>query len=196
MDMAVDISNVFIETEHLILRGWESSDLEDFFEYASVAGVGELAGWLHHDSKGVSQKILETFITEKNVFAVVFKSTGKVIGSLGLHRSWVNDEEEYSNLKSKEVGYVLSKDYWGNGLIPEAVTAVISFCFDNYALDAITCGHFSNNNQSKRVIEKCGFEFVSRGTYYSKQMQKEFEVMRYILLSPRKQRAELSPTSI
>lgn len=46
---------------------------------------------------------------------VIYKENNKVIGSLGLHKSWANDESQYAHLKIKEVGYVLSKAYWGKG---------------------------------------------------------------------------------
>ena len=183
MDVPIDISHVTIETERLLLRAWQETDVDDLFEYASEPGVGEMAGWLHHENKAVSQGILRSFIDEKAVFAVVLKSTNKVIGSLGLHPSWANSDEKYQNLKTKEIGYVLSKLYWGQGLMPEAVAAVIRFCFAHYAMDALTCGHFTSNPQSKRVIEKCGFTLVKRSAFFAKQLQKEFEDMKYILFS-------------
>ena len=100
---------------------------------------------------------------------------------MGLHYSWANEELEYQDLKLKEIGYVLAKDYWGKGIIPEAVKRVIRFCFDEYGLDALTVEHFSTNNQSRRTIEKCGFEFVKNSEYYTKQLQKSFDDMKYIL---------------
>ena len=39
------LNGLTIETERLILRPWKQTDLDDFFEYASVDGVGEMAGW-------------------------------------------------------------------------------------------------------------------------------------------------------
>lgn len=50
MDTIIDITNTIIETKRLILRSWRESDLNDFYEYASVDGVGEMAGWKHHES--------------------------------------------------------------------------------------------------------------------------------------------------
>ena len=181
MDIIIDITKTIIETDRLILRKWQETDIDDFYEYASIEGVGEMAGWKHHESKDISHKILHSFISEKNVFAIVHKANNKVIGSLGLHYSWTNNEAEYSQLKVKEIGYVLSKDYWANGLMPEAVKAVIDFCFTKCDLDALTIGHFSANIQSKRVIEKCGFSFIKKSEYYAKQLQETFEDMKYIL---------------
>lgn len=41
-------------TESIILRAWKQSDLHDFFNYAAVAGVGEMAGWKHHATLSVT----------------------------------------------------------------------------------------------------------------------------------------------
>ena len=48
MNKPIDISNVIIQTERLILRPWKEADLNDFYEYASVDGVGQMAGWVPH----------------------------------------------------------------------------------------------------------------------------------------------------
>ncbi len=45
MNAVIDLKNVCLETERLILREWQETDLADFFEYASVDGVGQMAGW-------------------------------------------------------------------------------------------------------------------------------------------------------
>ena len=45
MNAPIDAADIHIETERLILRPWRESDLQDFYEYASVPGVGEMAGW-------------------------------------------------------------------------------------------------------------------------------------------------------
>ena len=59
MNSPIDISNVVLKTERLVLRPWRLSDLDDFYEYASVDGVGEMAGWPHHKSKDDSLVILK-----------------------------------------------------------------------------------------------------------------------------------------
>ena len=71
MNATFKISGTIIETERLILRPFEQSDLDDFYEYARVDGVGEMAGWKHHENKEKSQSILDLFITEDKTFAIV-----------------------------------------------------------------------------------------------------------------------------
>lgn len=181
MDIFIDISNLTVETDRLLLRAWKKTDLEDFFEYASVEGVGEMAGWQPHESRDVSKEVLQSFITGKNELAIVYKANKKVIGSIGLHQSWANNDSDYSHLKMKNIGYVLSKTYWGKGLMTEAVNAVIKVCFTEFELDALTCGHIPENNRSKRVIEKCGFTYVKQSKYTDAQLNMSFDGMRYIL---------------
>lgn len=177
----MDITNTCLQTQRLMLRPFRQTDLEDLYEYASVEGVGEAAGWRHHGSIEESQRVLSMFIDEKNVFAVTLRQSGKVIGSLGIHTSWTDSHDAYKHLKAKEIGYVLSKDYWGRGLMPEAVACAINFCFEKGGLDAVTCCHFSTNAQSRRVIEKSGFVLKEAGTLYARQLDATIEDLKYIL---------------
>ncbi len=162
MNAAFDVTSVRIETDRLILRPWADGDLNDFFEYASAPGVGEMAGWCHHQDIGESRKILQMFIDQKKTFALELKENHKVIGSLGIEKLDPDPEPEK---QGREIGYVLSKAYWGQGLMPEAVCAVIGYCFEVLHYDFLTCGHFVQNSQSRRVIEKCGFIFIGHSEF-------------------------------
>ena len=51
MNVRIDISNVVLKTNRLILRPWTIEDLDDFYEYAKVDGVGQMAGWYPHKNK-------------------------------------------------------------------------------------------------------------------------------------------------
>ncbi len=159
MNASFELKGLTIETDRLILRPFCESDLDDLYEYASVPGVGEMAGWKHHENKAKSKEILQMFINEDKVFAIVFKEDNKVIGSLGVEKYGLEDKlTEFDGYLGREIGYVLSKDYWGRGIMPEAVKAVIDYLFNDLDLDFLTCGYYDFNNQSKRVQEKCGFK--------------------------------------
>ena len=180
----VDVTNIRIETERLILRPWRESDVEDFYEYASVDGVGQMAGWLPHNDIEESRTILGSFIRDRKTFAIVLKATGKVIGSLGLEER-EGETEVPENSMGREIGYALSKDYWGRGLVPEAVKAVIDYCFNKLGFDWLTCGHFIWNHQSRRVVEKCGFVYV-KDAIHQTRFGTEEPTKLYILYNPNK----------
>lgn len=163
MNAPIDISTVTLTTPRLTLRPWQEEDLEDFYAYARVDGVGQMAGWSPHKSLGESKDILDRFLAGKHTFALEYQ--GRVIGSLGIEEYNETYYPELSNLSGREIGYALSKDHWGRGLMPEAVKAVISYLFDTVKLDFILVGHFDWNRQSARVIEKCGFQYIKSRPY-------------------------------
>ena len=155
MNIKIDISNVILKTNRLILRPFNINDLDDFYEYASVDGVGQMAGWLPHKNKEDSLSILKMFIEHNKTFAIEYN--GKVIGSIGIEEYDEEQLPEFNDKLGREIGYVLSKDFWGLGIMPEAVKEVIRYCFEELKINFLVCGHFTDNAQSKRVQEKCGF---------------------------------------
>ena len=131
MNAQFDITGITLETERLILRPWTYDDLDDFYEYASNPDVGPMAGWEPHKDKQASLEILKRFVEHKKTFAIVYKENMKAIGSLGIEFYELEDKlTEFKDLQGRSIGYVLSKDYWGRGLMPEAVKAVIDFLFN------------------------------------------------------------------
>ena len=76
---------------------------------------------------------------------------------------------------------MLSKAYWGRGLMPEAVRALIVYSFQTLGFDALICCHFPDNQQSRRVIEKCGFRYFRTGRFTAHSLQKTFDDLHYIL---------------
>lgn len=179
MNGRIDITGVVLTTDRLTLRPWRESDLSDFYEYASVDGVGQMAGWSPHRNLEESRRILSHFIEGRHVFALEIH--GKVIGSLGIEKYNEENYPELGAFRGREIGYVLSKDYWGQGLMPEAVGAVIDYLFDVEDLDFILVGHFDRNDRSRRVIEKCGFQFIKTTQYETRYgtVENSVEYIKY-----------------
>jgi len=158
MNKPIDITNVILKTDRLTLRPWQESDLADFYTYACVDGIGQMAGWMPHKDMEESRRILTRFIEGKKTFALEYQ--GKVIGSLGIEEYHENLYPELAPLQGRSIGYVLSKDYWGHGLMPEAVKTVTAWLFEPQNLDFLLVSHFDWNRQSRRVIEKSGFRYI------------------------------------
>ena len=178
MNPDIDITNTILKTKRLTLRPWRIEDLDDFYTYASVDGVGQMAGWTPHKNREESRVILQGFIEEKKTFAL--EHSGMVIGSLGIENYDEKRFAELADLRCREIGYVLAKPFWGNGLMAEAVNAVIPWLFEEVALDVILCGHFISNTQSQRVQEKCGFTHYSYGTFHTHMNTDEADEMNIL----------------
>lgn len=163
MNKQIDLTSVVLTTERLTLRSWRETDLEDLYEYARVEGVGQMAGWMPHKDLEESRRILSMFLEEKHTFALEYQGT--VIGSIGVDEYKEENYPELQSLQGREIGYVLSKAYWGKGLMPEAVRAVMAYLFQTVGLDFLLVGHFDWNAQSRRVVEKCGFRYIKTVPY-------------------------------
>ena len=164
-NIEIDLRGVLLETPHLFLRSFKVSDLDDLYDYASEEGVGEMAGWKHHDKIDVTAEVLTHFISGRSTFALVDKTRNKVIGSLGIesgsaYRNIVRGINSY-----KELGFVLAKPYWGMGLMDEALKEAIEYLFKEVGVEALLVAHFNDNLRSKRVIEKSGFKWFYDGSH-------------------------------
>ena len=186
MNAEFKIGELVIETERLILRSFRERDLDDLYEYASVSGVGEMAGWAHHESKEKSREILDSFIKDDHTFAICLKDSGKVIGSLGVDKYGLEEKlSEFEGYNGRELGCVIGKDYWGKGIVPEALCAVIDYLFNCLSLDFLLAGYYLSNSRSKRVQEKCGFKPYRRLVMETSMGTKEDGILN-LLINPGK----------
>lgn len=148
-----------LETPRLLLRPFRADDAADLYAYASHPGVGPAAGWKPHESVEESLTIIRTVFAQSHVFAVVDKDSGRVIGSAGFVGRKRGDGGNCD-----EIGYALHRDFWGRGIMPEAVAELLRYGFEVRGLDRIWLAHYEENDRSRRVAEKSGFVYMFKET--------------------------------
>lgn len=166
---------MILESGRILLRPFESGDLADLHAYASQPGVGEMAGWKHHEDLAESREMLDAFLAAPNTFALVSQADGRVIGHLAVH-----DDSEDGRADTKELGFVLSRDYQRLGIMTEAVRALLDQLRSMGIRHVYACC-FQDNAPSKGLIEKCGFRFEQEGTYHSKSLDRTFASFEYVI---------------
>ena len=141
-------------TDRLILRKMTPNDAEAVFAYASDPELTRYVIWETHRSIEDSKAFLD-LVTGKYEsggepeWGIVYKGDHRFVGTCGIV-SW----EPYH--ARAELGYALSRDYWGRGLMAEAVRAMISFGFREMNLNRIEARCIAENTASARVMEKAG----------------------------------------
>lgn len=161
-----------IETERLILRKITLDDAEEMYSYASNEEVTKSVTWDTHSSLSDTIEFINSFLPQYDApWGIELKENGKFIGTV--HFVWWQQQHH-----SAEIGYVLSKEYWGKGLITEAARAIISFGFESMDLVRIQARCFLENKGSERVMKKLGmsFEGISRKVMYVKGEHKDLKV--------------------
>lgn len=91
-------------------------------------------------------------------WAVEPRSKNGLIGWSGLQ--FLPETEEV------EVGYLLSKAFWGKGLATEAAQVCVQYGFENFPFESIVAIVHPENIASQRVIEKLGMSFIDRSHYF------------------------------
>ena len=146
-----------LQTERLVLRMFELGDVVDLYAYAQNPAVALMAGWPPHQSIEDSRRVVENFMAHGDVWAIVEKRSGRVIGTMGLHL-----ESKRAVANARMLGYALGEAEWGQGFATEAGNAVLQFAFDGLHCPVVSVYHFPLNNKSKHVIKKLGFKLEGK----------------------------------
>ena len=85
-------------------------------------------------------------------WAIVLKELNQPIGSISV----VNSDDRVDMV---EIGYCIGRNWWGRGIMPEALSAVMVYLFDEVGMQRIEAGHDPDNPASGAVLRKCGLEY-------------------------------------
>lgn len=143
-----------LETARLLLRPLASEDCRDVYAYASDPAVARYVTWDAHRSLADAEAFVETVIKdyqqgEAAPWGLVCKADGRLVGTGGV-MDW---QPQYGRI---ELAYALARPYWGQGLMTEAVRAILEFGFKVLGVNRIQAYCMVENEGSARVMEKCG----------------------------------------
>lgn len=146
-----------LETERLILRRWQDSDLEPF---SAIVGDPEVRRYYpstltKDETKNLISRFESHFEEEGfGLFALELKSTGELIGYTGLNKPTF----QAHFMPCVEIGWQLARHQWGKGYAPEAARKVLENGFVRLNLAEIVSFTTVRNTQSRRVMEKLGMQ--------------------------------------
>ena len=162
-----------LETKRLSLRAPRLEDAKTVAMLANDRRIAENTARIPHPYR-VSDA--EGFIGGANkgdgeaVFLVTLRDE-TVIGACGI----VTAEQP------PELGYWLGVDYWGKGYATEALHAVIDYAFTDLAHELVQAGARVTNPASRRVLEKCGFQWTGVGLYRIRAINSSAPIDRFRL---------------
>ena len=151
MDRRVELT-----TERLNLRPLDMADAKDLFSYRSDRIINRYQGWIPSVIEDAEQFISTRVSPAINVnrtwfqFAVVLKTSGKVIGDIGLF--FFDDDN-----MQVELGCTLDSRYQGYGYATEALREVIGFLFGTLYKHRLIATIDPENTKSINLFERLGF---------------------------------------
>ena len=145
-----------LETERLILRAPTLGDAKAIAKLANDRRIAENTARIPHPYGIADAKQYVTWANEthEETAFVVTLDDDVVIGACGFGQ--VDGEKP-------EIGYWIGARYWGKGFATEAARAVIDHAFERCDYDVLHSSARVTNPASRRVLEKCGFQWTSAG---------------------------------
>ena len=154
-----------IETPRLILRKAQKTDAEPMFRnWANDPEVTKFLTWPTYTQVEMAYPILEIWTKEYEKpnyyqWMIEFKEIGEPIGSISV-------VSQRDDIGAAEIGYCIGQAWWRQGIMTEALNAVMHFLFSEVGMNRIEAKHDVNNPHSGGVMKKCGMEFegISRAS--------------------------------
>lgn len=152
-----------LEADRIVLRPFRIEDATAMYRnWASRTDNIQYVPWSAHTSPDFTKELIQEWIdsyTNPNSYRwgiALKESPEELIGDLSVVSL---------NLRTQaaEIGFILSKDYWGQGLMTEALKRTLAFLFDDVEVNRVFIGHAKDNIASDRVIQKAGFRY--EGTF-------------------------------
>lgn len=162
------------------IRKWELSDAKDLAAALSNRKVqdnlrdGLPYPYTEQDGKEFISAMLSA--DENETFAFAITVNNMVIGSIGIFR------QGNIHRQTAELGYYIAEEYWGKGIMTEAVKQICEYVFANSDIIRIYAEPFAYNIASCRALEKAGFQY--EGTLRSNAVKngKVIDIKMYSLL--------------
>ena len=162
------------------IRKWELSDAKDLAAALSNKKVqdnlrdGLPYPYTEQDGKEFISAMLSA--DENETFAFAITVNNMVIGSIGIFR------QGNIHRQTAELGYYIAEEYWGKGIMTEAVKQICEYVFANSDIIRIYAEPFAYNIASCRALEKAGFQY--EGTLRSNAVKngKVIDIKMYSLL--------------
>ena len=152
---------IILETERLLFRDHEESDLEPYCEMEADPEYRRPRRV--HPRAELERSFREGWLPRKpmGLLATVFKPDGRYIGRCGLYPNRGEDDKIIPG--EARLAFYLARPYWKRGLSTEAGQAFIRYGFKELGLSRIEAGMNAKNAASIRVIEKLGFVWIRSG---------------------------------
>lgn len=143
-----------VVTSRLVLRPARMRDAQDMYEYSKDPEVALHVLWEAHRSVRETRAVIRHMIRDYRygppfTYVIELKDERRVIGTIGLM--------SYNKAnRSAEIGYSLSRAYWNRGLMTEALTGMLKYCFEDLQLNRIEAQHEAGNPASGAVMRHAG----------------------------------------
>ena len=177
------LGTIELDTERLILRRFSIDDAENMFKnWVNDDEVTKYLTWPTHKNIDETKYVIENIWLKnysKNDFynwVIIFKEINEPIGSIGV----VKQDDD---IKMVHIGYCIGKQWWNKGIVSEALNELIKFFFEKVGVNRIESRFDPNNQNSGKVMEKCGMKYEGHMKQADKNNQGIVDTIYYGIIA-------------
>lgn len=141
-----------------LLRPWHINDVQSLVQNANNFNIAKFMTDMfpHPYNEQDARNFIEVATKDDPVNIFAIEVDGRAVGGIGIHPQWD------VNRKNAELGYWLGEEYWGLGIITNAVKQIVDFAFGTYDITRVYARPFGNNIASQKVLQKAGFTLEAK----------------------------------
>lgn len=175
-----DGGTVSFSTPQCLLRPWRRGDETSLVHHANNRNI-----WINLKDRfpfpykhSDAEQWIWKASRENPVSNFAIEIDGAAVGAVGLHFK----HDIYR--RSAEIGYWLGEEFWGRGIVPEAVRVVTEYAFSRFDLCRLSAPVLAWNQRSIRVLEKSGYSLEARLRNAVTKDNKTIDLLLYSLIRP------------
>lgn len=135
-------------SDRITLRKFKADDCMDVLEYGSDELTVKYLVWNSFENLDEAKAAISGYyLSRPGIYAIELNESLKCIGCISIELEPFHEKASF--------GYVLNRKYWGKGYMTEALSTILSFCFDKLELNRVEATHYVGNEASGKVMEKC-----------------------------------------
>lgn len=159
-----------LTTIRLSLRAFKEEDYPSVYKWCSSLVVTKFLFWFPHRDEEVTKRLVHSWVRKRRNYSWAIVED-EPIGEVEIIKGLPNN--------GVELGYTLREDKWGQGIMSEALTAVIRFLLDEKKVAFIYCETDSRNTNSKKLLERLGFSFIESKPYHIDKKNEDVTLCSY-----------------
>ncbi len=140
------------------IRPWTAADLDDLVRFADNPNVARRLTDAFPNPYTVEdgKAFLAAIAVDNPVRVFAIEVDGRAVGSIGVF------PQSDVHRRNAEMGYWLAEEYWGLGIVAQAIGQIVEYGFRTFDIDRIFARPFGSNLRSQRGLEKAGFTLEAR----------------------------------
>ncbi|RMC47217.1 MULTISPECIES: GNAT family N-acetyltransferase [unclassified Lactobacillus] len=138
------------------LRSFELTDAPTILKWGQDQSYQDAAGFQSYQDLKQARVAVNQYINRQYSYGICLRQGKQLIGLAELYERGTNEADL---LKTKEVGFLLDKEYTGHGYMTEALTMLFDLAFNQLRQEEIWAGTFTNNVKSQNLLKRLGFHY-------------------------------------